>query len=1022
MLSSSNIKSAANGAKYYAQGDYYTKGAEETSAWLGKGSERLGLGQTMGEERAEQNEPHVSAKELTAILEGKLPEGQNHTWKANEGTSRSHRAGRDFTFSAPKSVSIAALVADDKRLVDAHEKAVETAVRFLEQYAVARVREKGGIEHRLTGNIVAAKFLEFTSRAQDAQLHTHVVVANMTFDEQSNIWRAMEYSGMESAKKAAGQIYRSELAREARILGYGVRVDEKQGFFEIEGVSNDLLKDHSTRSKEIAEYIEKHGARNGADVQRAKINSRSDKVILDLSDIRKDWIERGGKAIEVLKEAVNASLERQETPEYKNNIYVSDRTKDHALRFGAAHATAGEAVVERHEIIRNALRVSVGQSTLSDLNAALDEARKNGSIEQAEYQTGGARLYYGEYLKKDLAAERGFRDILEKGRGALKPLLKRPAAEKRIDAFRIRTVEQGVEKSYALSGEQRQAALAILTGKDRVQHIQGVGGAGKTSFVGAVAKATPRRGHLAIAKTAVAARGLGEEAGLAHMTVDAFLQRAGADIGRNGVVFIDEASMLGTRAAKRINEIAGEKHFRVVVIGDEKQLPAIEQGKPHAIARRIGATKAELSESRRHKTEAVRATVAAARAGDVRGAIKAADTVNERNRDDLPKSVARYWSELPDRDNSRILSLGNAMRVATSAAVRDILVREGVVAQSEYKTEVLLGHRISEAEMKRAAQYPTQASQKEKGENGLTGAAVIFHLGQKRHKIERGAAYNIVAQIDGKLILEKRYGDRNDPSPAHVEFNPQKDSVRGASVYDVYQRDIAQGDVIQWRHNSKELDNLKNGMDGTVRSVKDGKAVIDFNDGKKREIDLDRHQHWDHGYALTVYKGQGKTFDRAIVLAPAEKGPLLNQDTLYTAVSRARYGVDIWTTDQKKLGQILSEEKGGKTSALEAEGSISANEAEKQQQPQKEPSSSKTEEDRSKVLASEKDDPSVVRFVERLWNSNNRRNERPEKDEDRRKDQPQSQQEEEKRRYLAGQEKEIEKMARELEKDRELSR
>lgn len=1023
MLSSKSISAnPSNAAKYYAQGDYYTKGEEESSRWIGKGSERLGLGQGSGEEDLRQKPPEVSAKELTAILEGKLPEGQKHAWKLNEGTSRGHRPGRDFTFSAPKSVSIAALVADDKRLIEAHEKAVETAIGFMEDYAVARVRKDGAVEHRLTGNIVAAKFLEFTSRAQDAQLHTHVVVANMTYDEQSDIWRSMDYNGLESAKKAAGQVYRSELARDARRLGYEVRVDEKQGFFEIDGVSKNLIKEHSTRSKEIDDFVEKNGDNTSAGRAKAAQFTRSDKKTATMEKIRSEWRIRGEKDIEQLSGVKKTAGERADDQSYQACLKTDEKTYLDAIKFGAKHATAGEAVVERHEIIRNALRVSVGQITLSEITAALKQAREKGSIEKAEEQTGGKRLYYGEYLRKDLAAERNFKEFLENGKDELKPLLRHATAEKRIDTFRIHTIEQGNKKSYTLSGEQRTAALAILTGRDRIQHIQGVGGAGKTSFVGAVAKALPLRRHLAIAKTAVAARGLGEEAGIQHMTVDGFLQRAGADISNYGVVFIDEASMLGTRAAKRLNELAAEKHFRIVVIGDEKQLPAIEQGKPHALARRIGATKAELKQSRRHKTEAVKKAVAAARAGDVRGAIKAADTVNERNRDDLPKSIARYWSELPDREKSPILSIGNAMRVATSAAVRDILVREGVVENSEYRTQVLLGHRISAAEMKRAGQYPTASSQEEKGEIGLVGAAIVFHLGQKRHKVEKGVAYNIVGRQKDTLLLEKRYSDNDDKSPSQIAFNPQRDSVRGASVYDVYERDIAKGDVIQWRHNSKELNNLKNGVDGTVQSVKDGKAIIGFNDGKKREIDLNRHQYWDHGYALTVYKGQGKTFDRAIVLAPAEKGPLLNQDTLYTALSRARYGVDIWTTEKNKLVQILTQEKGGKTSALEAEGSISNSELDIKQHPQTGPTPSRNEGERPEDKSSQDADRLASSFVERSLNLMKDRKYQQEKDDGKRKDHLPSQHEEEKRRYLAGHEKEIDKMTRELEKDRELGR
>ncbi|MEM6415518.1 MAG: MobF family relaxase [Pseudomonadota bacterium] len=907
MLSSKSITATAgNAAKYYTQGDYYTKGAEETSAWLGKGAEKLGLAQAS----QGQDASTVSANDLTQILEGKLPEGEKHAWRHNEGTSRAHRPGRDFTFSAPKSVSVAALVGDDKRLVEAHERAVDAGVQFLERYAVARVREKGGVEHRLTENIVAAKFLEFTSRAQDAQLHTHVVIANMTFDEQSSIWRSLDYAGLESAKKAADQVYKSELARESRTLGYGIDVDEKRGFFELSAVSPQLIDDHSTRSKEIDAYVEKSGDNSSAGRAKAATLTRDNKKSLTIDKIKQQWTKRAGKAFRELTEGRDSAEARSNEDVYQASLKTDPRDHEEAFRFGAAHSTESEAVIERAEIVKNALRISVGQSTLSDIDRQFSKARENGRIVDAKEQTGGRRQYYGAYLDKDLAAEQTFRDVLKAGQSTLKPLLGRNTAERRISAFRVTAKEGDEVKSYALSDEQRTAALAILTAKDRVQHIQGVGGTGKTSFVGAVAKATPLRQHLAVSKTAVAAHKIGEEAGLEHMTIDAFLQRGGADIGKGGILFVDEGSMVGTRAATRIDQLAETNHFRVVVIGDERQLGAIEQGKPHALAKRFGATNAELKESRRHQTDAVKKAVAFARAGKVGDAIAAVDKVHVGPLDDLPSAIAAAWAKSENRDRSKILALDNKSRVAASAAVREILIGEGKVSSQDAQAQILTQHRISQAEMKRAGQYP------------MKDAAIVFHQGQQRHKIEKGVAYNIAGRDGDTLLLEKRHADGQDKSPETVQFQPKRDSVRGASVYDIQGRQIASGDVIQWRHNSKNLNGLKNGVIGNVRSVEGTLARIDFEDGKTREIDVARNEYWDHGYALTVYKAQGATYDSAFILAPAIKGPLLNQDTLYTALSRARYAIHVWTTDQKKLITILANEKGGKTSALEADGSL----------------------------------------------------------------------------------------------------
>ena len=50
-----------------------------------------------------------------------------------------HRAGWDATFSAPKSVSLTALVGGDDRVREAHREAVTVALTELERYTQARV-------------------------------------------------------------------------------------------------------------------------------------------------------------------------------------------------------------------------------------------------------------------------------------------------------------------------------------------------------------------------------------------------------------------------------------------------------------------------------------------------------------------------------------------------------------------------------------------------------------------------------------------------------------------------------------------------------------------------------------------------------------------------------------------------------------------------------------------------------------------------------------------------------------------
>ena len=93
-----------------------------------------------------------------------------------------HRAGWDATFSAPKSVSLTALVGGDDRVREAHRNAVTTALSELERYTQARIGGNNPAE--TTGKFVAAKFEHDTARPVDGyaapQLHTHAVIFNIT--------------------------------------------------------------------------------------------------------------------------------------------------------------------------------------------------------------------------------------------------------------------------------------------------------------------------------------------------------------------------------------------------------------------------------------------------------------------------------------------------------------------------------------------------------------------------------------------------------------------------------------------------------------------------------------------------------------------------------------------------------------------------------------------------------------------------------------------------------------------------
>ncbi|HHY3052918.1 TPA: MobF family relaxase, partial [Klebsiella michiganensis] len=243
MLSFSQVKSAGSAGNYYTEKDnYYVTGSME-ERWQGKGAEALGL------------EGKVDKQVFTELLQGKLPDGSDLT-RMQDGVNK-HRPGYDLTFSAPKSVSMLAMLGGDKRLIDAHNRAVTVALNQVESLAGTRVQKDGVSETVLTGNLIIARFNHDTSRAQEPQIHTHSVVINAT--QNGDKWQTLASDtvgktgfseNLLANRIALGKIYQSALRADIESMGYKTVDAGKHGMWEMKDVPVEAF---STRSQELRE-------------------------------------------------------------------------------------------------------------------------------------------------------------------------------------------------------------------------------------------------------------------------------------------------------------------------------------------------------------------------------------------------------------------------------------------------------------------------------------------------------------------------------------------------------------------------------------------------------------------------------------------------------------------------------------------------------------------------------------------------------------------------------------------------
>ena len=198
------------------------------------------------------------------------------------------------------------------------------------------------------------------------------------------------------------------------------------------------------------------------------------------------------------------------------------------------------------------------------------------------------------------------------------------------------------------------------------------------------------------------------------------------------------------------------------------------------------------------------------------------------------------------------------------------------------------------------------------------GQVVKFSADNARLGIARDTEYRVVGtrrNANGRQVV--RLVDEHGRT---IRWDPRLGRTSQVNVFKSEERDLARGDRIQWRLVDHGLD-LKNAERGTVEALNGTIATIRWDRGKTQDVDLRVHRTWDHGYAETVYSAQSKTYARAYVLAPINS-PLVTGQNYYTAITRARFGVKLWTEDEKRLVERLTRQSGEKTSSLEGLGRL----------------------------------------------------------------------------------------------------
>ncbi len=858
MLSLSHV-TAAQAENYYEKDDYYTQDSatedgqiqRSGTQWYGHGAKLLGL------------EGAVNPQIFKNLLHGQSPQGDCLHGRPIDPNK--HRAATDYTFSAPKSVSIAGLIQQDDRVIAAHDQAVATALSVMEsRYAQARITTPEGRQRIRTHNITAAVFRHETSREQDPQLHSHCVVINTTQAEDGS-WRSLSNEEIIANQKLLGEIYQNDLAYQLRQVGYTIQ-PQANGQFELTGYSQPLLDTFSTRSQQIKDYIQKWEQRLAAvkgsplhptQKKQATLNTRQAKQVLPRDVLCRIWAEAiQAQAIElpVLPEIVSESdreFQREQAVNFVSN--------------GIDHASEREAVFRRSKVERFILENHLGQRCFSDVQTAIDQHPELISAD---------RLQDKFTTQTAIQRERETIALMQQGKQQVNPI---------VTPERIARI---LSLLPDLTSGQHDAIIRSTTTTDRIIAWQGVAGAGKTYSLKLYAELARDAGFTVrgFAPSAAASTVLGQEAGIPSSTVAHLLNaqpKPDRLLGKE-IWIVDEAGLLSTKDAHALLQKASAQQARLILVGDTRQLAAVEAGNPFRSLQTAGMTIAYLNESRRQKTEDLKTAVALMADGQVEQSLQKMEQTGmiqatPEHTDRLIQDYLRLTEV--QRSQTLILAGTNQSRQMLTAEIRRALQRDEQLEMNRCPLTILRPKDLTIAQACYAHSY-------------TIGDVFIPTRTYARQGLEKNQKYSVVGinPSTNQLIVQTASKEILTIDPAHCQRK---------SVYTVQQIPITVGDRLRWTKNDRDKD-IHNGQRFTIREIDavENAEIIDER-GNIRQVNLSGQQHLDYAWVSTVYGSQGQTADRVLVALDHT----FARESLYVAMSRAKHHLTLYTPDKAALKQ-----------------------------------------------------------------------------------------------------------------------
>lgn len=857
MLTAKPQLNLANAREYFREhlstGDYYAQGQKVSGEWLGRGAEILGL------------RGQVKEADFFALCEGQNPStGERLTARRNSRRQENgqsvanRRVFYDFTLSPPKSVSVVALMQDD-RISEIHTRAVRAALDELEKRAEARVRKSDQQGERRTGNVIAATFCHDTSRELDPHLHTHCVVFNATLDPVEQRWKALEVQGVYRTQRFIENLYYHELAKGLRSLGY--EIENRGRDFEIKGVPPSVVTRFSKRRDQIDAETQERVARHGlhGELKAVRRQVAEDKRRRKQKETTAAHLQPHWRKQLSADEARALATVR---PRPGGSIQPGDAAA--AVAWADEHLFERRSVVEEHELLGAAL--SRGRGENFDLGALRAAVENRGYVRESCTERLTSREVLGCELEIVVTAH--------DGRG------------------RHRALAPDHQSQATLSTEQKTAVETILQSRDFVTLFRGGAGTGKSFTLKEVKQGLTAAGHAVVllAPQRQQVRDLQAD-GLPAETLSRFLQAG--HLSRGTVVMVDEAGQIGGRQLRDLFRLVQANAGRIILSGDTRQHGAVAASDAlRAIEKHAGLRSAEIRAIRRQDPNlgataqeqrfirSCRAAVKAAARGDVCRSFDRLDQlgcIRELPGPERREALASdYLAAKARKETALVVAQTREEARHVNESIRQQLRAAGALGKDHVLTTY----------------HPRDLSEAQKRDPRFYSPGLRVCFLQRYGRYAKGDICEIAEANNRGLVLLKN----NRRSLVSYRYAERFTVAESTTL------EIAPGDRLQLKFNGQSTEGvpLNNGELVTVRRVlRDGSLAVLGGDGSRKTL-APSQRLLVRGYAVTSYGSQGKTVD-TVLFSDAASVAATSAEQWYVTVSRGRKRVHVFTSDKEAL-------------------------------------------------------------------------------------------------------------------------